>query len=141
MSILFHQEDVEIPDFNIELVKKLLKSEIRKHHLKLGDISYIFCSDHFLLDINNKFLNHDYLTDVITFDYSDGVQVSGDVYISTEMVLNNSLTFEQSFVNELVRVLGHGLFHLLGYNDKEAEEIEVMRFKEEELIEKYNLIR
>lgn len=138
MSIFFQQEDVDMPDFDIELVQKLLKSEVRKHKFKLGNINYIFCSDHFLLDINIKFLGHDYLTDVITFDYSEDFQISGDVYISTEMVRNNSVTFEQSFANELVRVLGHGLFHLLGYNDKEAEEIKIMRSKEEELIGKYS---
>lgn len=127
-----------MPEINFEVILKVLKSEVRKHKLKLGLINYIFCSDDYLLFLNVKFLHHDYYTDVITFDYSTENFVSGDIYISTDCVLNNSATFEQKFSDELVRVVSHGLLHLLKYNDKEPDEIQMMRKKESEMLEKYN---
>lgn len=138
MSISFFNEDVNLPVINFEIAEKIIKGEIRRHKLKLGAINYIFCSDDYLLDLNIKFLNHDYYTDVITFDYSTEVFVSGDIYISTDRVLNNSATFEQNFADEMVRVISHGLLHLLKYNDKESEEILLMRNKESEMVKKYN---
>lgn len=120
------------------MVQKVLKGEVRKNKLKLGSINYIFCSDDYLLSMNIKFLNHDYYTDVITFDYTTETCVSGDIYISTDRVLNNSATFEQNFSDELVRVISHGLLHLLKFNDKEHDEILVMRNKESEMVNKYN---
>jgi rRNA maturation RNase YbeY len=140
MSILFFQEDVVLPDINFEVLVKVLKSEIRSNKYKLGDINYIFCSDEYLFDINLKFLKHDFYTDVITFDYSENNVLSGDIYISTERVLNNSITFEQLYVDELVRVISHGMLHLLKYDDKEAEEVKEMRVKEADLVSKFNFL-
>lgn len=137
MNICFYGEQVEIPEFNRVAITKVIKHVIRKHQQQLGPINFIFCNDTYLLDINIKFLQHDYLTDVITFDYSTGSMVSGDVYISTEMVLNNSSTFEQTFEEELIRVISHGLLHLLGYGDKQEDEIVLMRAKENEMIAHY----
>lgn len=137
MSIFFTSEDVDFPIFDQEIVKKVLKSELRKHKKRLGVLQYVFCSDHYLLDINLKFLEHDYLTDVITFDYSEELRIGGDVFISTEMVLNNSGTFEQTFEIELVRVMAHGFFHLLGYKDKESSERIRMRSMEDRFIANY----
>ena len=138
MSIHFFQEDVVLPNINYEVLLKVLKREVKINKYKLGDINYIFCSDEYLLDINIKFLNHDFYTDVITFDYSDGRILSGDIYISTEMVLNNSLTFGQLYMDELVRVISHGLLHLLQFNDKEQDEIKLMREKEADVVLRFN---
>ncbi len=138
MSIYFFHEDVVLPDINFDALIKVLKREVRVNKYKLGEINYIFCSDEYLLDINVKFLSHDFYTDVITFDYTVNDVLSGDIYISTERVLNNSVTFEQLYVNELVRVVSHGMLHLLKYNDKDPEEIEVMRIKEADLVSKFN---
>jgi probable rRNA maturation factor len=137
MSIFFYNEDVLMPVFNEFNLQKVLKSEIRKNKCRLGVVNYIFVSNENLLKINLQFLNHDYYTDVITFDYSDDLIVSGDIYISTEMVLNNSRTFGQELEMELVRVMSHGLLHLLKFGDKLPEEISVMRAKEDLLIGRY----
>ena len=138
MSIYFYHEDVVLPEVNFKALENVLKREVRVNKYKLGEINYIFCSDEYLFDINVKFLKHDFYTDVITFDYTaDGI-VSGDIYISTERVLNNSITFDQMYVDELVRVVSHGLLHLLKYNDKVPEEVIVMRIKESVMMSKFN---
>lgn len=138
MSIYFYHEDVILPEVNFEALEKVLKREVRVNKYKLGEINCIFCSDEYLFDINVKFLNHDFYTDVITFDYTTNGVVSGDIYISTERVLNNSITFGQLYVDELVRVVSHGLLHLLKYNDKEPEEVNLMRVKEANIVLKFN---
>lgn len=136
MSLQFFNEDVILPFLNFDLVSKVLKQAVRTNKSKLGDINYIFCSDEYLLQLNKKFLDHDYFTDVITFDYSENFLVSGDIYISTDRVRQNSGTYGQLYETELLRVISHGLLHLLKFNDKEESEIEIMRLKESELIEK-----
>lgn len=138
MSIYFYHEDVILPEVNFKALEKVLKREVRVNKYKLGEINCIFCSDEYLFDINVKFLNHDFYTDVITFDYTTNGVVSGDIYISTERVLNNSITFGQLYVDELVRVVSHGLLHLLKYNDKEPEEVNVIRVKEANIVLKFN---
>jgi probable rRNA maturation factor len=141
MSILFFQEDVELPDLKFEIVKKVLKRELRINNFKLGNLNFIFCSDEYLLRLNIEFLQHDYYTDVITFDSTDEDIVSGDIYISIDRVMNNASIFNQSFQAELIRVISHGFLHLLKFNDKEVEEIELMRKKENELLIKiYSLL-
>ncbi|HZK70602.1 MAG TPA: rRNA maturation RNase YbeY [Clostridia bacterium] len=127
-----------LPEVNFKVLEKVLKREVRVNKYKLGEINYIFCSDEYLFDINVKFLNHDFYTDVITFDYTTNGVVSGDIYISTERVLNNSITFDQLYVDELVRIVSHGLLHLLKYNDKVPEEVIVMRIKESVMMSKFN---
>jgi len=135
MSFQFFNEDVNLPFLNFAVISKILKQAVRTSKLKLGDINYIFCSDEYLLQLNKKFLDHDYFTDVITFDYSVNVLVSGDIYISTDRVRQNAGTYGQLYETELLRVISHGLLHLLKFNDKEDSEIEIMRLKESELIE------
>ena len=137
MGIYFFAEDVDMPKIDFQAVQKVLKREIRINKCKLGLINYIFCSDPYLLDINIKFLKHDYFTDVITFDYTDGLVVSGDIYISTDMVMNNSVIFSQIFQEELMRVISHGLLHLLKFNDKEEEEVIAMRRKESDMLNSF----
>jgi rRNA maturation RNase YbeY len=136
MSIHFYAEDVLLPNLNFEAIKKGLKRELRLSKMRLGVINYIFCSDPYLLEINNQFLKHDFFTDVVTFDYSDDLVVSGDVYISTDRVLDNSAIFGQIYDIELIRVISHGLLHLLKFGDKEEEEIILMRKKETDLIDR-----
>lgn len=106
-----------------------------------GDVDYVFCTDDDLLKLNTEYLNHDTLTDIITFDYTDGKVVSGEIFISTERVLENALLYKVSFVNELLRVMGHGLLHLMGYGDKSEDEVMVMRQKEEEKIKLFHVER
>jgi rRNA maturation RNase YbeY len=107
-------------------LKKVVSSEGKK----IGKIVYVFCPDEYLAKKNMQFLNHDTLTDVITFDYCKGEIVNGDVLISTERVSENAKLFEVDFLTELHRVMVHGLLHLLGYKDKTKEEAELMRSKE-----------
>jgi probable rRNA maturation factor len=137
MSITFFNEDVPLPKMNFTIIKKIVKNEIIAGVLKVGDINYIFCSDEHLLSINIQFLQHDYFTDVITFDYSDNKAISGDIFISVDRVLNNSEIYHENYTTELVRVIFHGLLHLLGFNDKTPDEIALMRKKESELIKSY----
>ncbi|MBJ7879659.1 rRNA maturation RNase YbeY [Gelidibacter salicanalis] len=95
-----------------------------------GEINYIFCDDAYLLDLNIQFLEHDTLTDIISFDYSLGKQVNGDVYISVERVRENADDYEVSFENEMSRVLIHGILHYCGYKDKTEADGALMREKE-----------
>lgn len=95
-----------------------------------GDLNYIFCDDEYLLKLNNEFLNHDTLTDIISFDYTIGKQINGDIYISVERVLDNSKDFKVSFYEELKRVMVHGVLHYCGYKDKSLAQSQLMREKE-----------
>lgn len=128
--IYFFSEDVEMPTINIDQKAHWLSQVIYKNDRKEGNINFIFCSDTYLLEINKKYLNHDYYTDVITFDYCENAIVSGDIFISIDRISENSKTFNVSFDKELSRVLVHGVLHLLGYNDKKAEEKKTMTFLE-----------
>ena len=96
----------------------------------IGEINYIFCDDAYLNHINKEFLKHDSFTDIISFDYSLGKQISGDIYISIERVLDNAEKYNVTFENELRRVMIHGVLHYMGYKDKTTEEKKVMRLKE-----------
>ncbi len=97
----------------------------------LGDISIIFCSDNYILDVNIRYLHHDYFTDVITFDYCEGNKLSGDLFISIDSVRENAIEFGTEFDEELHRVIVHGLLHLIGYDDHTPEDQRVMRSKED----------
>ena len=99
-----------------------------------GEINYIFCNDDYLLNINQVYLNHDTYTDIISFDYTVGNVLQGDIFISTERVAENALNFNVSFDNELKRVLSHGVLHYCGYKDKTKQDTDVMRQKEDEKI-------
>lgn len=112
--------------FNNLWLKMVAESEIRR----LGDISIIFCSDNYILDVNMKYLQHDYFTDIITFDYCEGDRLSGDLFISVDSVRENSEFYETEFEEELNRVIVHGLLHLIGYDDHTEKDKKVMREKE-----------
>ncbi len=109
-----------------EWLKLAAESEIRR----IGNISIIFCSDNYVLDINQKYLQHDYFTDIITFDYCEEDRLSGDLFISVDSVRENSLEFGTEFKDELNRVIIHGLLHLVGYDDHTEKDIKLMRSKE-----------
>jgi probable rRNA maturation factor len=106
---------------------------------KLEEISYIFCNDEYLLKLNEEYLDHDTYTDIITFDYSVGKILQGDIYISTERVEENAREYNVSFEEELRRVLIHGILHLAGYKDKTEEESSLMRKKEEEKMQLFHV--
>lgn len=111
---------------NNEWLRLTAESEI----YRIGDISIIFCSDSYILDINQKYLHHDYYTDIITFDYCEGDRLSGDLFISVDSVRENSIEYGTEFKDELNRVIIHGLLHLIGYDDHTDEDIALMRKKE-----------
>ena len=111
---------------NNRWLKMVAGSEIRK----IGDINVIFCSDNYILDVNMKYLQHDYFTDIITFDYCEGKVLSGDLFISVDSVRENSIEFGTDFEEELRRVIVHGVLHLIGYDDHTEEDKKVMRQKE-----------
>ncbi|NNK75035.1 MAG: rRNA maturation RNase YbeY [Maribacter sp.] len=133
----FYEGDykLETTDNYTDWINKVVSSEERL----LGTINYIFCNDDYLLSINQKHLDHNTFTDIITFDYSLGMVISGDVFISTERVEENAKNFNVPFQEELLRVMVHGLLHMFGYNDKTDEERIVMRTKEEEKIKMFHV--
>jgi probable rRNA maturation factor len=105
----------------------------------LGEISYIFCDDEYLHTINMQYLNHDTLTDIISFDYTEGDIISGDIFVSIERVVDNAKDFNVSFEEELKRVLAHGVLHYCGYKDKSDSDAHLMRTKEEEKIKLFHV--
>ncbi|MFA6333956.1 MAG: rRNA maturation RNase YbeY [Bacteroidales bacterium] len=117
-------------------IKSVVIEEGNDSPKKVGDISVIFCSDEYLLNINKQYLSHDYYTDVITFDNSEGKILSGDIFISTDTVRSNSKIFKQEFSTELNRVIIHGVLHLLGYDDQTKRQTKVMRAKEDYYLSK-----
>jgi len=113
-----------------EWISEVIASEGKKE----GEISYIFCDDEYLLEINQQHLDHDTLTDIISFDYTIGNEISGDIFISVERVKDNAIDFNVPFAEELLRVMAHGVLHYCGYKDKSEEDKKLMRSKEEEKI-------
>ena len=112
------------------LLKKSIINLFRKENKSLESLSIIFCSDDYLLDINRKYLNHDYYTDIITFDLSAGDETIGEIYISADRITENASKFEVPISTELTRVIFHGCLHLCGYEDKTAQQKKIMRAKE-----------
>lgn len=130
-KIEFFFEDIKPVKIKREQIKKSIKSLIINEKNLLGDIAIILCSDEYLLRINIEYLKHNYYTDIITFNYVDGKIISGDLFISFERIQENSKEFNTSLVKELYRVMFHGVLHLVGYNDKTADEKKIMREKED----------
>jgi rRNA maturation RNase YbeY len=119
--------NVEVPECNPEFFVLALSKTIQEEGFLLGDITVIFVTDGYLLEMNKKHLNHDYYTDIITFDYCEGNIISGDLFISLDRVRENASTFDTPFLLELKRVMIHGVLHLCGHKDKTKEEEENMR--------------
>lgn len=129
LSLFF--EEIERLNLNGQYLQKLIGSLIQKEEKIFGDISVIFCSDEYLLKINEQYLGHNYYTDIVTFDYVEKSVISGDLFISVDRVAENAEKYGNSFIEELHRVLIHGVLHLVGYKDNTTEEQSLMRDKED----------
>lgn len=130
-QIDFHSEDISFELFKKPAIISWLSYSIINEKKAPGEISYIFCSDEFLYKMNNEYLNHDTLTDIITFDYCENNLICGDIFISIDRIKENAKHFCVSFENELHRVMIHGIMHLCGYKDKAPEDQKVMSIKED----------
>lgn len=128
--VTYFTQDIPFTFKGRRLTSRWLKTVAEGEGKQLGDISIIFCSDNYLLDINKKYLQHNYYTDIITFDYCEGNRLSGDLFISVDSVRLNAAEYGSSFEDELNRVIVHGLLHLMGYDDHSDEDITQMRAKE-----------
>jgi probable rRNA maturation factor len=113
------------------MLKQWIINVIRTEHYKAGDITVVFCSDDYLLSVNQSFLHHDYFTDILTFDYSEGKVVSGDLLISIDRVKDNARLYGADFSDELDRVILHGILHLIGYTDDNEYNLKSMRERED----------
>ena len=122
---------------NTEHLNLWINSVIMEEGMIVGELVYVFCNDEYLLKKNIQFLNHNTLTDVITFDYSEDKIISGDILISTERVVENAKIFKVHYLTELHRVMVHGLLHLLGYKDKIEKDADTMREKENYYLNKF----
>jgi rRNA maturation RNase YbeY len=116
-----------------------LEQVATKHGFFISEITYIFCTDERLLELNQQFLNHDFYTDILTFDRSEGKYLAGDVYISLDRVDDNSSSYGVSFEEELRRVMAHGMLHMIGFKDKSEQEQEKMRNAENEALELFHV--
>jgi rRNA maturation RNase YbeY len=137
MAILFFTEDIKKPKFKIRATVNWLKSCISNFNKKTGSINYILCSDEYLRSINNKYLNHDYYTDIITFNNSENDLISADIYISIERVMDNAMEYHVSFINEFNRVMIHGILHLIGFYDGSNAEKILMRKEEDKCLSSF----
>ncbi|NMH28418.1 rRNA maturation RNase YbeY [Flavobacterium silvaticum] len=132
-----YETEFELEDeaYYADWVSRIISSESKIE----GDINYIFCDDDYLLELNQQYLNHDTLTDIISFDYSVGNELHGDIFISIDRVKENSDEFTVSFEDELKRVVAHGVLHYCGYKDKTESDEKVMRNKEEEKMSMFHV--
>ncbi len=124
--IEFMTEGVEMPDLDFDKIKKWIREVAADYDCTTGDLIYCFCNDEYILDTNRQFLQHDYYTDIITFDYTRKNRISGDIVISLDTVSSNADEFKVSYKSELLRVIIHGVLHLCGINDKGPGEREIM---------------
>lgn len=131
MGIQYFNEDVPLPKLKKRKSTNWIKETIHAEEKRVGDISFIFCSDNYLLEVNRTYLDHDYFTDIITFDYVEGTRINGDIFISVDRVRENSVEFKTTFEDEMNRILIHGILHLLGYKDKNKKDKLLMTEKED----------
>jgi len=136
--ICFFNEDIDFQLKKKTQIVKWLKDAIKNEGYKTATISIIFCSEAYLLNINKQFLNHDFYTDVITFDYSEKLKLSGDIFIGIEMVRENAQNFHIPFEVELKRVMIHGILHLAKHDDQTIENQAIMREKENFYLNKFD---
>jgi probable rRNA maturation factor len=138
MAITFQAENVALPNIRKRATSNWIKVVAEKYGKKAGDISYIFCDDAKILEINQTYLHHDFYTDIITFDYSEGNRISGDIFISIDTVRSNAEKFETNFDEELHRVIIHGILHLCELKDKSEDDSKKMRKAEDEALSMLN---
>lgn len=132
--ISWQSENLDMPQIDIAAVEKWLADVVAAHGLVLAELGYVFCDDPKILEVNRQFLQHDYFTDIITFDYCRGKIVRGDMYISLDTVRSNAEMLGESYERELYRVIVHGVLHLCGINDKGPGEREIMERHENEAL-------
>lgn len=137
MVIFNYETDFELN--NESKYEDWIDSIIESEDKEAGEINYIFCDDEYLHEINIKYLEHDTLTDIISFDYCIGNLISGDIFISIDRVKENAQEFDVSIENELLRVMAHGVLHYCGYKDKSDEEANLMRLKEQEKMNMFHV--
>jgi rRNA maturation RNase YbeY len=137
--IQYIAEGIKFPYIEKQKINRWIKEVAAGYEKKVGDIAYIFCSDERILEVNNQYLHHDYYTDIITFDYTEGAIISGDIFISLDTVKSNAEEFGVSFDRELLRIIIHGVLHLCGQDDKTPELRAEMTRKENLAIEKYTV--
>lgn len=137
MAIIYEKEHskIKMPKIKKRNVSAWIKKVAELHGKKVGDLSYLFCSDDHILEVNKEYLQHDYYTDIITFDYTEGDVISGDMVISVDTIATNAEKFNTSFESEFFRVVIHGVLHLCGINDKGPGEREIMEQHEDEALE------
>lgn len=140
MSIQYFNEDVPFPKLLRRKTTNWIKQVIVLEGKAIGDISFIFCSDDYLLDLNKKYLDHDYFTDIITFDYVEALTINGDLFISLDRVIENAKLFNVSDAEELNRIIVHGVLHLIGYKDKMPNDKDLMTEKENFYLSLLNFI-
>lgn len=138
MAINYQAEDIKEPAIKKRAISAWIKKVAKIYCREIGDISYIFCSDAKILDVNKQYLNHDYYTDVITFDYSENNTISGDIFISLDTVKTNAEKFATDPDEELKRVIIHGVLHLCGLKDKSEEDSKNMTQSENQALEIYS---
>ena len=138
MTIFFNKADKGTSLANRILLKSFIEKQLRKEGITIEALQYVFCSDDYLLNINKQFLNHDYYTDIISFDLSEkkGVLI-GDIYISIDRVKENAKTHGNKYVHELLRVIFHGALHFCGYKDKKPADAKLMRSMEDKWLKAY----
>lgn len=126
-------DEITIPENTSEWIETIILSEEKK----IGEINYIFCDDEYLLKVNQDYLQHDYYTDIITFDYVKGKTIAGDIFVSLQRISDNANIHQKQFENEFLRVIAHGILHLCGYKDKTESEEKLMRSKEDYYLNMY----
>ena len=134
MAITYQTEGIKMPDIKKRETTEWIKAVAATYEKRIGEIAYIFCSDEKILEVNRQYLQHDYYTDIITFDYCEGNRLSGDLFISLETVKTNSEQFNTPYEEELHRTIIHGILHLCGINDKGPGEREIMEAAENAVI-------
>ena len=133
-EISYTTDGVEMPSFDTQRIENWIVSVARGFGKTVGAVTYIFCNDDKILEVNRKYINHDYYTDVITYDYSRPMRISGDVFISLDTVRSNAILLGKTYDNELMRVIIHGILHLCGVDDKGPGEREIMERHEDEAL-------
>ena len=139
-QISYIAENVVLPQLNHEAVASWVEKVAASLGKRVGALSYIFCDDEYILDTNRKYLQHDYYTDIITFDYCEGDTISGDLFISLDTVRSNAAELGVPYGQELRRVIIHGILHLCGVNDKGPGEREIMEAAENKALEAWKKI-
>jgi len=137
LKVSFNYADRQLAINNKLKLRGFIAELFKQEKIALQRLTYIFCSDEFLLQINKNFLQHDYYTDIITFDLSEGEAVTGEVYVSIDRIKDNANTLNLPFFEEVLRVVFHGALHLCGYKDKKAADIKIMRQLENKYINIY----